>query len=271
MIKNVFIFTRPGADTTISDSLLIDVGDAVRDKGLYMLTRQSEVDKNTLVLALGGDGTMITAIRIASDHGAYVTGFNYGHLGYLVPSTARSSTELVSKLNAIIDDVNEDQPLAYKTVNYTLPILHWFKTYAVNDFYFVPAARGTAADFRVTIGNDNSYFETKSSGIVVATPFGSTGLALSSGGSIISPDTRALEVVPMLPHTLTSRPIIVPDTDKITVSWDYKISVFADGQLIDDFGNGQVELSCKKRKIKLIQPDHWDFFENLKKKMSWHT
>ena len=279
MIKNVYIRTRPGADTSIQDTLLIAVADVIRDSDLYIIRDKDEIDKTTLVLALGGDGTMLSAMHIAADTGAFVTGFNYGNLGYLVPDAAKSAGKLTAKLKELLYVVNnpDDDLDTYKITQYKLPILSWDKKFrqgccvAINDFYFVPAANGSAADFTVTIGKDGSNFSTKSSGIVVSTPFGSTGLALSAGGSILSPNSGVLEVVPMLPHTLTSRPIIVPDTDRITVSWDRKVQVMADGRQIDAFGSGEVIIKCKKRKIRIVQPKGWDFIENLKNKMNWHS
>jgi len=279
VIKNVYIRTRPGADTTIHDSLLIAVSDVIRDSNLYIIRDKDEIDKTTLVLALGGDGTMLSAMHIAAETGAFVTGFNYGNLGYLVPDAARSADNLTAKLKELLYILNnpDDSLDSYKITEYKLPILTWDKKLrtgnyvAINDFYFVPAANGSAADFTVTIGKDGSNFSTKSSGIVVTTPFGSTGLALSAGGSILSPNSGVLEVVPMLPHTLTSRPIIVPDTDRITVSWDRKVQVMADGRQIDSFGEGEVTIKCKKRKINIVQPTDWDFFENLKNKMQWYS
>lgn len=271
MIKNVYIRTRPGADTAITDSMLIEVGDAIRSCGMYVIQDREEIDQHTLVLALGGDGTMLSAIHIAAEAGAYVTGFNYGNLGYLVPDYAIGTNELKGKIIEVLRGGEY-----YKITDYKLPLLTWQRlgrgcNFAVNDFYFVPAANGSAADFHVAVGKDKSFFQTKSSGIVIATPFGSTGLALSAGGSVLSPNSGVLEIVPMLPHTLTSRPIIIPDSDTITISWKRKVNVFADGRHIDDFGEGKVELKCKKRKINLIQPSTWDFFENLKKKMKWQS
>lgn len=275
MIKNVYIRTRPGpgADDAITDSLLIDVGDAIRANGQYVIMRKDEINDETLVLALGGDGTMLSAVHVAADKGAYVTGFNYGHLGYLVPMSAKSIRGLTTQLRTLINDTNclNDSDSSYKVSSYRLPTLKWKKHLAINDFYFVPAANGTAADFKIAVGSDRSFFETKSSGIVISTPFGSTGLSLSAGGPIVSPNSRVLIVAPMMPHTLTSRPIVFPDSDNVTVSWERKVNVFSDGRLIDGFGEGQVEISCKKRKINIIQPEQWDFFENLKNKMNWHT
>lgn len=266
MIKNVYIRTRPGTDSAITESLLLEVGDVITNKGLYIIHEKNNIDATTLVLALGGDGTMMSAIRIAAIKGAFVTGFNFGHLGYLVPDTASTVDSLKEKLIKLLDGSDE-----YKTTVQKLPLIYWKKKFAVNDFYFVPAASGTAADFKVAIGDDASHFNTKSSGIVISTPFGSTGLALSAGGAILSPNSHVLEVVPMLPHTLTSRSIIVSENDTIVVSWNHRINIFADGHLLDSLDYKQVELKCKKRKINLIQPANWDFFENLKNKMKWQT
>jgi len=276
MIKNVYIRTRPG-DNGISDSLLVEVGDIIRKRDLYIIRDTDEIDASTLILALGGDGTMLSAIHLAAESRAFVTGFNYGNLGYLVPDVATTGAQLTGKLDRLIYDlITEDDIAEYKVTNYELPLLNFRRKFrgchdAVNDFYFVPAANGSAADFKVSIGDKDSYFETKSSGIVISTPFGSTGLALSAGGSILSPNSGVLEVVPMLPHTLTSRPIIFPDSDKITVSWDRKVNIFADGRRLDDFGEGKVVITCKKRTINLVQPIDWNFFNNLKLKMGWHT
>lgn len=264
MIKNVYVRTRPGADDRITDSLLIAVGDVIHKDGKYTIRDEEEIDENTLVLALGGDGTMLSAIHIAAAHGSYVTGFNYGTLGYLVPDWASSYGELTDKLSKILCGYDQ-----YKVTDYVLPLLSWNDNFAVNDFYFVPSANGSAAEFRVSVGK--SFFTTKSSGVVIATPFGSTGLALSAGGSILSLDSGVLEIVPMLPHTLTSRPIIIPDSNSITLNWERKVDVFGDGRKVDTFGEGKVEIKCVKRKINLIQPSRWDFFDNLKKKMKWQS
>jgi NAD+ kinase len=272
MIKNVYIRTRPGTDTGISDLPLIDISDTIRDFGLRVIRDKDEIDSNALILALGGDGTMLSAMHLAAQTKALVTGFNYGNLGYLVPDAAGSGRELVAKLGDLIADVMDpDRAKAYKITNYKLPTLSWDKNIAINDFYFVPAANGSAADFSVTVGKYGSNFTTKSSGMVIATPFGSTGLALSAGGSILAPNSGVLEIVPMLPHTLSSRPIIVPETDNITVSWDRRVEIFTDGRRVADFEEGGVIVKCRKRKISIVQPKNWDFFENLKNKMNWHA
>lgn len=271
MIKNVYIQTRPGADSEITDSLLIDVCDLIRFIGMEVIRNRDEITENTLVLALGGDGTMLSAIHIASFKGAYVTGFNYGNLGYLVPDSADSGSRLIEKLRRLLYDLTTTDDISeYKVTKQRLSLLHYKKNFALNDFYVVPAYNGSAADFKVSIGQEHSYFTTKSSGMVVATPMGSTGLALSAGGSILSPASRVFEVVPMLPHTLASRPLIVPDTDSIVISWDRPVNIFADGRLVDATGLVSVEFNCKRRTINLVQPIGWDFYENLKHKMKWY-
>jgi len=271
VIKNVYIRVRPGTDTNVSDLFLIEICDTIRDTGLYIIRNKDEINKETLILALGGDGTMLSAMHIASETGALVTGFNYGNLGYLMPDSAKTTSRLIAKLTELLYSlINPNRDLnSYMITKYSMPVLLLDGHPALNDFYFVPSANGSAADFTVSIGNSN--FTTKSSGMVVSTPSGSTGLALSAGGSILAPDSKVLQVVPMLPHTLTSRPIIVPLTDKISISWDRKVQVFADGRMLDDFGSGSVTLTCKKHKINIVRPSTWDFFENLKSKMKWHT
>jgi len=273
MIKNVFIRTRPGIDPNITDGLLIAVGDCIREAGLYIITQKDEIDDSTLVLSLGGDGTMISSIYLASNRDSYVAGFNYGDLGYLVPCTASSTNDLIAQLTALITDVNfpDSTKSTFKVTKVHLPVLTWKKNQAINDFYFTPAANGTAADFKIAIGSVNAAFHTKSSGIVLSTPFGSTGLALSAGGPILTPDSNVLEIVPLLPHTLTSRPIIFPYTEKVVITWERKINMFADGHLIDTFGDGEVEIKCTQGKINLVQPVNWNFVENLKNKMRWHS
>lgn len=284
MINKVFIRTRPGTDKQITDIMLERVSDSIRqlsdanNMNINIVTQKNQVDDNTLVLALGGDGTMLSAIKIAAEYNSYVAGFNYGHLGYLTHATPKNIASLCLQVQTIIAEINTGEEREFCVHNMLLPMLQapvtdqGFMTDAVNDVFFVPAASGASARFKVFVDNAQA-FETQSSGIVVATPIGSTALALSAGGSIIEPQSKVFQVVPILAHTLTSRPVIVPDNSIITVQWEYEkqINISADGQTISDYYGTSCDVVKKSANIKMVHPAKWNFYDNLQQKLKWST
>ena len=240
-------------------------------------------DPVDLLIALGGDGTLLGAGRSVAGRDIPVLGVNLGHLGFL---TALSQSDLETHLALV---VNGDYVLDRR---YTLeahlvhadgskgpPILAW------NDVVIHKrgVARVTRLDLRVqengasgVHGADDSWQDMGSfsaDGLIVATPTGSTAYSLSAGGPIVVPSVDCLIVTPICPHTLAMRPMVIPATQRVAVSPIERtkdLVVTADGQVAQDFEAGaEVHIERSQIEISLVRFAEQTFFGTLQRKLNW--
>lgn len=239
-----------------------------------------------LIVSLGGDGTMLSALRKSLDHpGATVIGFNAGTLGFL------SEDFSIEKFVAFLGHVHRgtDQVI---TEERTVLEGHWMRVlkvgrntksikakFAINEFVLAPETLRGVATFNVFI-NDKPAATHKASGMIVSTATGSTAMALSSGGAIIHPSTKVMQIIPIAPHTLTSRPIITTGRDIIEIRTEVTSRIptligLGDGQtlFVAEWEEGLKEIRLtisKSEKVATIwRPTDWNFFEVLSNKMKW--
>ena len=228
-----------------------------------------------LVIALGGDGTLLRAGRFVAGRDIPVLGVNLGHLGFL---TALPHGELEEYLALVL---NGDYMLDRR---YTLeacivdadgsrgePILAW------NDFVIHKrgAARVTRLDLRVqdTDGAWQDMGSFSGDGLIVATPTGSTAYSLSAGGPIVVPSVDCLIVTPICPHTLAMRPLVIPGRQRVAVSPIERtkdLVVTADGQVAHDFETGaEIHIGRSEIEIPLVRFAGQNFFGTLQRKLNW--
>ncbi len=221
-----------------------------------------------VMMVLGGDGTMLSAVRAMHGRSKPLIGVNIGSLGFM---TSVAEEDLSSALRCLRDEtfVVSERTVAESVVTHAgASETHC----ALNDVVITsgPSSRITTLD--VTIGDDavTSYV---CDGLIVSTPTGSTGHSLSAGGPILTPETRAFVISPICPHTLSSRPLVVPDTSEIRIclagqSKEALLSV--DGQIGLTIGSGDavVVRRCEQRVRFLHLPDY-DYFEVLRRKLRW--
>jgi len=219
------------------------------------------------LLSLGGDGTLISAVRNAREKSIPVLGVHLGGLGFLSITTPDN---IISKLNAILKgnySIEERIVLNAKISNSE-------KIYfATNDLVIQNqnSYRITSLSFRV---NDQEVGQYKSDGIIVSTPTGSTAYSLSAGGPIIQPDVFSILVTPIAPHSLTSRPLVLPSNVKITFDFqgssETSLNLICDGQQIIHFSkNETITIVKSSNNLKFITFDDYDYYEILRKKMGW--
>jgi NAD+ kinase len=227
-------------------------------------------DKANLAIVVGGDGYMLGAARVLACFDIGVIGVNRGNLGFL---TDLSPDELLTPLDEILAGKSRsEQRFIIEAEVYRHGKLKSSNS-AVNEAVLHAGKVASMIEFEVHI--DGSFmFSQRSDGLIVSTPTGSTAYSMSAGGPILTPNLNALSLVPMFPHTLTSRPIVVDGNSeiKLLLSNDNheNLQVSCDGHVILTVMPGD-EVIIKKSdcSIRLIHPLSHDYFNVLRNKLGW--
>jgi len=219
------------------------------------------------LLCLGGDGTLIAGVRIFSNPTVPVLGVHIGGLGFLAQITPK---ELTEKLNMIKNGESTTQERLVLDAQISNSNKSHF---AINDFVVQNeiAYRVTSLSLYIDGKHVSDY---KSDGIIISTPTGSTAYSLSSGGPIVQPDVFSIIVTPISPHSLTSRPLVLPaDVDiefRFNGDSEKQLKLISDGQNIENFTNDStVKISQAKHHVKFITFEDYDYYQTLKTKMVW--
>jgi NAD+ kinase len=226
-------------------------------------------DKVDAVIALGGDGTLLDVVHRLEGVSTPVIGVNIGGLGFL---TSVSEDEIAEALDCLVHDrfsLFESRLIACSLLRGGKAVS---TRHALNE---VVVARGTTSRvIQLAVKVDGHDVTTYScDGMLVATPIGSTGYSVSAGGPILVPGTPAHVLTPICPHTLGSRPMVIPDHCTIEIIphvSGQELLVSADGQAGQALQDGDVLLVRRsERAARLIRlPDH-SFFELLRQKLHW--
>lgn len=221
-----------------------------------------------LVIAIGGDGTMLHAARNVAGRDVPLVGINRGRLGFL---TDVSPEQLRDALDAIL----EGNYLAERRLTLSARVgkQQTGPLFALNDIVLQKGDTGRLLDFTTEV--DNVYVNThRGDGLIVATPTGSTAYALSCSGPIIQPNVDALVLVPICPHTLSDRPLVLPSSSEINVTLDNaggsEAHVVCDGESLARMSAGDVlTVSLAKQPVTLLHPREYNYYELLRSKLNW--
>lgn len=225
-----------------------------------------------LVIAVGGDGTFLAAARAIAQYDIPLIGINLGRLGFLVDI---SPDELAGKLDPILQGryVEEERYLLRTKIIRNGKTIH--EETAVNE---VAIHRWvTPSMIEIVTKIDKIFLNSqRSDGLIVSTPTGSTAYALSAGGPILYPSLNALVLVPLNPHTLSNRPIVIHDSAEIEISFcqtkQINALVTCDHIEIPEVLISDTILIKKEPKpIKILHPEGYDFFQILRKKLNWSS
>jgi NAD+ kinase len=229
----------------------------------------SEVD---LIVAVGGDGTMLHAARGAAVHGVPLLGINRGRLGFL---TDVSPTRMTETIKTVLsgDYVAEERLMLEAKISSTNNL--YGPMLALNDVVLKSAYTGHMQDFRTSVNGE--YVNTHGGdGLIIATPTGSTAYALSCGGPIIQPDVDALVIAPIAPHTLSDRPLVVRSSSQIEVlieprpEFQDSAEVACDGEILGEMShNEKLTIQLAKETVQLIHPREQSYYELLRSKLNW--
>lgn len=228
----------------------------------------AEVD---LIVAVGGDGTMLHAARRAARQSVPLLGVNRGRLGFLTDVSPELSSETIEAMLSG-DYISENRLMLEAEIsgggNACGPML------ALNDVVLKTQQTGHMQDFKTTV--DGDYVNTHGGdGLIVATATGSTAYALSCGGPIIQPNVDALVIVPICPHTLSDRPLVIKSTSKIEVQVEPRLDnppaqVACDGEILGEISSHQtLEIRVAKETVQLLHPRGQSYYDLLRSKLNW--
>lgn len=226
-----------------------------------------------LVIVVGGDGSLLGAARALAKYDTPVLGINRGRLGFLTDINPDDS--MCEAVQSVIDGnyISERRFLLDAEVKRDgNPIA---TASALNDVVLHPGKATRMISFDLWIEGQYVYNQ-RSDGLIVSTPTGSTAYALSAGGPIMHPKLDALVVVPMYPHTLSSRPIVVDGKSEIKIIIDPKMSIYptisCDGQADIPCAPGDsITIRKKPHQLKLIHPKGHNFYEICRTKLGWSS
>jgi NAD+ kinase len=249
-----------------------DLAGLFEGKGLVPLDRVA--GRSDLVIALGGDGTLLRAARAVGDRGIPILGVNIGSLGFL---TEVSVDEMYESLEGILgggfryeDRMNVDGAIFRKGEQ-----IESFT--ALNDIVINKGALSRVIEIKLAV--DCGYVTTYTAdGLIISTPTGSTAYSLSAGGPIVNPAMEAIIATPICPHTLAVRPMILAPTQELSVDlWaghslhgEPEVKLTVDGQVGFDLLSGdRIVFGRSEQKTRLVLSGYRTFYEVLSSKLKW--
>ncbi len=249
-----------GVEVIVDNELKKEIGEFISE---------TDVSQAELLVVLGGDGTLLSAARLIGNSDVPILGVNLGGLGFL---TAFSLNELYPVIEKILSEDYETE----KRMMLTTTIIRRNEVIAkysvLNDVVINKAAIARIIDLETSI--DEYYLTSfKADGLIISTPTGSTAYSMAAGGPIVFPSLHTIILTPICPHTLTNRPILVPDSVKIRVilrSKNEDVFLTFDGQVGQSLRvNDVVEIKRSERAVRLIKSPFKDYFEVLRTKLRW--
>ncbi|SUT91001.1 inorganic polyphosphate/ATP-NAD kinase [[Actinobacillus] rossii] len=223
-----------------------------------------------LAIVIGGDGNMLGRARILSKYGIALIGINRGNLGFLTDIDPKNA---YAQLQACLDGeffVEERFMLEVEVIRDDKVIS---TGNAINEAVIHPAKIAHMIDFHVYIDGKFA-FSQRSDGLIIATPTGSTAYSLSAGGPILTPQLNAIALVPMFPHTLSSRPLVIDGNSEISLRFaEYNIpqlEVGCDSQLTLEFNSDDIITVRKSpNKLRLLHLQNYNYYNVLSSKLGW--
>ncbi len=247
-----------------------DLGLAFRPGSVQPCPEQSFASRADLIVAIGGDGTLLYAARLVAGYSVPLIGINRGRLGFLTDVSPDSMLEDVDTVLA--GNYTEDRRslLAARLEKRGAESV---SALALNDVVVNKWETGRTMDFETSI-NGRFVNSHGGDGMVIATATGSTAYALSCGGPIVEPDLDVWVMAPISPHTLSDRPIVVRAGSKIQLSmsdrFESRAQVTCDGSSIGDLEQGDnLYVEGADAQITLLHPPGYDYYRLLRSKLHW--
>jgi NAD+ kinase len=252
--REVFILSK-------EDQRLSKLTNSVKSKVSFIEPKEFFKDLD-LIISLGGDGTLLGLSRKVSSK-IPIFGVNLGHLGFI---TQFQKNEFYEKLNVLFaGHYKVEKKQLYKL---SINNKHY---YFINDAVF--SKNQIARMFNLSLeANSEFIYNLSGDGLIVSSTVGSTAYSLAAGGPLVHPDVKAFILTPICPHSLTHRPIVIPDNFEVSISVtdDHSNAIITlDGQVVVNFEKGTKAIisKMKSKTIQLITNDDITYFDTLKEKL----
>jgi len=257
--------TRQGCDVVLDKETALHTG-----LNQYPMLDMGEIGKQCdLGLVIGGDGTMLGIGRQMARYALPLIGINQGRLGFITDIPIQSYQDVL-------------QPMLqgnYQTEDRSLLQAHVmrdqrsvFSALAMNDV--VVNRGGTSGMVELRVEVDGRFVATqRADGLIIATPTGSTAYSLSVGGPLMHPSIGGWVMAPIAPHTLSNRPIVLPESSEISieiVAGRYVSANFDMQSLAELMLGDRIMVQRSEHKVRFLHPAGWNYFDTLRKKMHWN-
>lgn len=223
--------------------------------------------KSDMIVSIGGDGTMLASAHKAQFYDKPILGINLGNLGFLAEVNINQMDAFISQIKNNNYEIQERMVITGECIGHKIE-----KLYAINDIVIDKGGWPKMIDITINVGNEH-VTTFASDGIIVATPTGSTGYSISTGGPIVSPKLNVITLSPICPHSLTVRPLVLPSDEVIIIKADSlhkEVLINCDGQRVFAFPPPlQIKITKSSRPLKLVHTSLTSYFETLRNKLLW--
>lgn len=221
-----------------------------------------------LAVVVGGDGTMLGAGRYLARYGVPMVGINQGRLGFMTDIAFENYPDTLADM---LCGHHEEDPRMLMQASVWRDGTCVFDGIAINDVVVSRASAGMI-DLKIEVGG-HFVARQRADGLIISTPTGSTAYALSAGGPMLHPDIGGWVLVPIAPHTLSNRPIVLPSQHEIVVEvmGGREVSVNFDMQTVTSLLHGDtIRVQQSAYRLKLLHPVGWSHFDTLRNKLHWN-
>lgn len=255
--------------TVLVEEATADITDASADLRRWKRCDYAAIGESAdLAIVLGGDGTMLNVARQLACHGVPLVGVNQGRLGFM---TDIARADMLTCIDDLLAGRFSPENRMLLSGEFLRDGEVLASSLALNEIVVDKGAIGRLIEFDLYV-DDKFLFNLRSDGLIVSTPTGSTAYSLSANGPIVHPQVNSIALVPLCPHSLTNRPLLVGDGSAIEIrivrSEDSRVHF--DGQLTCDMKPGDsVRIRRSEHSVCLLHPPGYSYYAMLREKLHW--
>ncbi len=233
------------------------------------VTIKDDIKSCDLCISFGGDGTLLFASRVFSPYNIPIIGINLGGLGFI---TELKESEMLESIEAFENGIYKIEERMMIDVSILRDRFRQYRSTGLNDLVISSGGISRLINIQAYAGK-NYIGDYRADGVIVSTPTGSTAYSLSAGGPILEPTMKAFVISPICPHTLGTRPLVIPSENVVklkVVSRDREVTATIDGQIaIDLEWNDEVIVRKSKIVTRLVTLGKRSFYDIVREKLSW--
>ena len=257
---------RQGVEVALEKQTALNTG--ITDHGSF--TPEELGARCDLAVVVGGDGTMLGIARQLSRHGTPLVGINQGRLGFITDVSVDAFAQVLAPMLA--GDYEEERRTMLEGGVWRDGAMI-FDGFAMNDVVVSRGATSSMVELKIDIGAE-FVANLRADGLIIGSPTGSTAYALSAGGPILHPGIAGWVLVPIAPHDLSNRPIVLPDTVEVSIEIvaGRDASVSFDMQSLASLLHGdRISVRRSQHQVTFLHPRGWSYYATLRRKLHWNS